>query len=60
MISITTLSAIAASTAVAGFATVGSILFGVQGAAVMAAAPILGLVSIGTGLGAATLALRGH
>ena len=60
MTSISTLAAIAATTAVAGFAAVGSVLFGIQGASAMLAAPILGLVSVGTGLGAATLALRGE
>ncbi|MBR0655222.1 hypothetical protein [Plastoroseomonas arctica] len=60
MTSVSTLAAIAASTAVAGFATVGSVLFGLQAAPAMLAAPVLGLLSLGTGLGAATLAMRGH
>jgi hypothetical protein len=58
MISVSTLSAIAASTAVAGFASVGSALFGVEGNPAMFAAPLFGLLSIGTGLAAAVLALR--
>lgn len=60
MTSVSTLAAIAATTAVAGFATVGSVLFGAQGASAMLAAPVFGLLSLGTGLGAATLALRGE
>jgi len=60
MIRVSTLSAVAASAAVAGFATVGSVLFGAQAASMMLAAPVFGLVSLGTGIGAATLAMRGR
>ncbi|MDB5314875.1 MAG: hypothetical protein JWO26_1400 [Rhodospirillales bacterium] len=58
MTSVSALAAIAASAAVAGFASVGSALFGVQGNPAMYAAPVFGVLSIGAGVGAATLALR--